>query len=55
MLSAEERGALAPAGAVSEPRGGGVLFPQSYEESATDAALRALGAILSAVRLPGNE
>ena len=54
-LSAEERGTLAPAGAVSEPRGGGALFPQSYEESATDAALRALGAILSAVRLPSRE
>jgi len=51
-LSAEDRGALAPAGALSEPRGGGVLFPQSHEESATDAALRALGAILAAVRSP---
>ncbi|HZL05764.1 MAG TPA: helicase-related protein, partial [Coriobacteriia bacterium] len=54
-LSSEERGALAPAGAVSEPRGDGVLFPQAYDESATDAALRALGAILGAVRPPVGE
>ncbi|MGB4592561.1 MAG: transcription-repair coupling factor, partial [Coriobacteriia bacterium] len=51
-LDATERGKLAADGAIYEPRGGAFLFPQSYEESVTDAALRALGAILSAVRNP---
>ncbi len=47
-----ERGRVAVHGAIFESRGKAVLFAQSYEESATNAALRALGAILSAVREP---
>ncbi len=53
-FTAEERGRVSAQGAIFETRGNAVLFPQSYEESATDAALRALGVILSAVREPSG-
>ncbi|MDP3630093.1 MAG: helicase-related protein, partial [Actinomycetota bacterium] len=49
-LASEVLGRIAVEGAVFEPRTKAVLFPQGYEESVTDAALRSLGAILSAVR-----
>ncbi len=49
-LSAEVLGRIAAEGAVSEARTKAVLFPHGYEESVTDAALRSLGAILSAAR-----
>ncbi|PKQ36880.1 MAG: transcription-repair coupling factor [Actinobacteria bacterium HGW-Actinobacteria-1] len=53
-LTSEERGRVSAHGAIFETRGKAVLFSQSYEESATDAALRSLGAILSAVREPSG-
>jgi len=48
-LSSEQRGTLAAAGCTTGGRSI-VTSPQEYHESATDAALRVLDAILSAVR-----
>jgi transcription-repair coupling factor (superfamily II helicase) len=53
-ITAEQQGALAAEGAVYVSRTSSVHFVQSAGEDPTGAALRALGAILGAVRGPAR-